>query len=193
MRDDVTEPLNIGSAHLVTINELVSIVEEIAGLKLRRRYNLDAPRASGVGTATTPSFSNDLAGNRRSAWSRGSRRRTHGCTRRWPDAHTATVRWCPLRRAHEGPRAERPRRRDRSVMSTKSVTPGSFTDAQLRLTDYLAQVRAEDSAPSKRGGFRSRLPESFRLSARIILTDAIAFCSEGKRGAWRKVCPFTCT
>ena len=39
-------------------------------------------------TATTPSFSNDLAGNRRSAWRRGSRRRTHGCTRRWPDAHT---------------------------------------------------------------------------------------------------------
>ena len=44
MRSDVTEPLNLGSAHLVTINELVSIVEEIAGLKLRRRYNLDAPQ-----------------------------------------------------------------------------------------------------------------------------------------------------
>jgi GDP-D-mannose 3',5'-epimerase len=44
MRSDVTEPLNVGSAHLVTINELVSIVEQIAGLKLRRRYNLDAPQ-----------------------------------------------------------------------------------------------------------------------------------------------------
>ena len=44
MRSDVTEPLNIGSGQLVTINELVSIVEEIAGLKLRRRYNLDAPQ-----------------------------------------------------------------------------------------------------------------------------------------------------
>ena len=44
MRSDVTEPLNVGSAHLVTINELVTIVEEIAGLKLRRRYNLDAPQ-----------------------------------------------------------------------------------------------------------------------------------------------------
>jgi nucleoside-diphosphate-sugar epimerase len=44
MRSDVTEPLNIGSAHLVTINELVSIVEEIAGLRLRRRYKLDAPQ-----------------------------------------------------------------------------------------------------------------------------------------------------
>ena len=44
MRSDVTEPLNLGSAHLVTIDELVSIVEEIAGLKLRRRYRLDAPQ-----------------------------------------------------------------------------------------------------------------------------------------------------
>jgi nucleoside-diphosphate-sugar epimerase len=44
MRSDVTEPLNVGSARLVTINELVSIVEEIAGLKLRRRYDLDAPQ-----------------------------------------------------------------------------------------------------------------------------------------------------
>jgi GDP-D-mannose 3', 5'-epimerase len=44
MESDVTEPLNLGSAHLVTINELVSIVEEIAGLKLRRHYKLDAPQ-----------------------------------------------------------------------------------------------------------------------------------------------------
>ena len=44
MQSDVAEPLNVGSAHLVTINELVSIVEEIAGLRLRRRYKLDAPQ-----------------------------------------------------------------------------------------------------------------------------------------------------
>ena len=44
MRSDVTEPLNIGSGQLVTINELVSIVEGIAGLELRRSYNLDAPQ-----------------------------------------------------------------------------------------------------------------------------------------------------
>jgi len=36
-------PLNIGSSELVTINELVDIVEEIADVKLRRRYNLKAP------------------------------------------------------------------------------------------------------------------------------------------------------
>ena len=31
MHSDSTEPLSVGSAHLITINELVSIVEEIAG------------------------------------------------------------------------------------------------------------------------------------------------------------------
>jgi GDP-D-mannose 3', 5'-epimerase len=36
-------PLNIGSSELVTINELVGIVEEIADVKLQRRYNLKAP------------------------------------------------------------------------------------------------------------------------------------------------------
>jgi len=38
------EPLNIGSAELVTVNELVSLCEEIAGLNLKRRYVLDAPQ-----------------------------------------------------------------------------------------------------------------------------------------------------
>jgi GDP-D-mannose 3', 5'-epimerase len=44
MESDVTEPLNVGSDRLVTINELVTIVEGIAGLTLRRRYKLDAPQ-----------------------------------------------------------------------------------------------------------------------------------------------------
>ena len=44
MDSDVTEPINIGSSELVTINELVSIVERIAGVKLERHYNLDAPQ-----------------------------------------------------------------------------------------------------------------------------------------------------
>jgi GDP-D-mannose 3', 5'-epimerase len=44
--DDFREPLNLGSDHLVTINQLVSIVEQIAGVTLKRRYVLDAP--SGV-------------------------------------------------------------------------------------------------------------------------------------------------
>src|SRR5881394_1450785 len=40
----ITEPLNIGSDELVSINRLVDIVEEIAGIKLKRRYKLDAPK-----------------------------------------------------------------------------------------------------------------------------------------------------
>jgi GDP-D-mannose 3',5'-epimerase len=41
---DIHEPINLGSSELVTIDHLVDIVEEIAGLKLRRNYNLTAPR-----------------------------------------------------------------------------------------------------------------------------------------------------
>ena len=44
MWSDVNEPLNIGSDQLVTINELVSIVENIAGVSLKRNYNLGAPK-----------------------------------------------------------------------------------------------------------------------------------------------------
>ncbi len=41
---DIREPVNLGSSELVTINQLVDIVEEIAGLTLKRRYNLSAPK-----------------------------------------------------------------------------------------------------------------------------------------------------
>jgi GDP-D-mannose 3',5'-epimerase len=44
LHSEVAEPLNIGSDELVTINQLVDIVEGIAGVKLRRRYLLDAPK-----------------------------------------------------------------------------------------------------------------------------------------------------
>ena len=37
-------PINIGSSELVSVNDLVSIVEGIAGVELRRRYQLDAPK-----------------------------------------------------------------------------------------------------------------------------------------------------
>jgi GDP-D-mannose 3',5'-epimerase len=41
---DVIEPLNLGSNEVVTINGLVDIVEEIAGINLERKYKLDAPK-----------------------------------------------------------------------------------------------------------------------------------------------------
>src|SRR5262249_8253693 len=40
----ILEPINLGSSELVTINELVDIAEDIAGIKLKRHYKLDAPR-----------------------------------------------------------------------------------------------------------------------------------------------------
>jgi len=40
----VEEPLNIGSDEQVSINQLVDIVESIAGVRLRRHYRLDAPK-----------------------------------------------------------------------------------------------------------------------------------------------------
>jgi nucleoside-diphosphate-sugar epimerase len=43
MEDEVTEPINLGSSQLVSINELVDIVEDIAGMRLERTYKLDAP------------------------------------------------------------------------------------------------------------------------------------------------------
>jgi GDP-D-mannose 3', 5'-epimerase len=41
---DIIEPINLGSNELVSINQLVDIVEEIAGIKLKRSYNLSAPK-----------------------------------------------------------------------------------------------------------------------------------------------------
>jgi nucleoside-diphosphate-sugar epimerase len=44
MDSEVSDPLNLGSSELVTINRLVEIVEGIAGIKVRRNHNLDAPQ-----------------------------------------------------------------------------------------------------------------------------------------------------
>ena len=44
MDSDILDPINLGSSELVTINQLVDIVEEIAGVKLQRKYNLGAPK-----------------------------------------------------------------------------------------------------------------------------------------------------
>ncbi len=44
MESDIDVPINLGSSELVTINQLVDVVEEIAGVRLRRRYDLSAPR-----------------------------------------------------------------------------------------------------------------------------------------------------
>jgi nucleoside-diphosphate-sugar epimerase len=41
---EYAEPVNLGSDELVTINQMVDIVEQIAGVTLERNYNLSAPQ-----------------------------------------------------------------------------------------------------------------------------------------------------
>ncbi len=41
---NVVDAINLGSSELVSINQLVDIVEDIAQLKLKRNYNLNAPK-----------------------------------------------------------------------------------------------------------------------------------------------------
>jgi GDP-D-mannose 3', 5'-epimerase len=44
LESDFVEPINLGSSEMVSINQLVDIVEEIASTKLKRKYNLLAPK-----------------------------------------------------------------------------------------------------------------------------------------------------
>ena len=44
LESDILEPINLGSDELVTINQLVDLAEEIAGVTLKRNYNLSAPK-----------------------------------------------------------------------------------------------------------------------------------------------------
>jgi GDP-D-mannose 3',5'-epimerase len=44
LQSEIHEPINLGSSELVTINQLVDMAEEIASVKLERKYNLNAPK-----------------------------------------------------------------------------------------------------------------------------------------------------
>jgi GDP-D-mannose 3',5'-epimerase len=44
MHSDILEPINLGSSELVSVDQLVDLVEQIAGVKLRRVYQPDAPK-----------------------------------------------------------------------------------------------------------------------------------------------------
>ena len=44
MSSNITEPLNLGSSEMVSINQLVDIVEDLAGYKMERKYDLGAPK-----------------------------------------------------------------------------------------------------------------------------------------------------
>jgi GDP-D-mannose 3', 5'-epimerase len=43
-KDLIATPINLGSTELISINDLVSIVEEIAGIRLQRTYDPNAPK-----------------------------------------------------------------------------------------------------------------------------------------------------
>jgi GDP-D-mannose 3', 5'-epimerase len=40
---DNTAPVNVGSSEFITINQMVDIIEDIAGITVTRNYKLDAP------------------------------------------------------------------------------------------------------------------------------------------------------
>ena len=44
MDSAIVDPINLGSSELVSINQLVDVVEDIAGIRLHRAYRLDAPK-----------------------------------------------------------------------------------------------------------------------------------------------------
>jgi nucleoside-diphosphate-sugar epimerase len=44
MYSNIKEPINLGSSEMVSINQLVDMVEDIAGYKLPRKYDLSAPK-----------------------------------------------------------------------------------------------------------------------------------------------------
>jgi nucleoside-diphosphate-sugar epimerase len=44
LASDILDPINLGSNELVSVNQLVDIVEDIAGIRLKRTYNLNAPK-----------------------------------------------------------------------------------------------------------------------------------------------------
>ncbi len=60
----IATPINLGSSHLVSINDLVTMIEDIAGIKMNRTYDLTAPRGVAAATAITRSSARSSTGNR---------------------------------------------------------------------------------------------------------------------------------
>jgi nucleoside-diphosphate-sugar epimerase len=44
MASDIDDPINLGSSEMVSINQLIDIVSEVAGITVKRNYDLDAPK-----------------------------------------------------------------------------------------------------------------------------------------------------
>ena len=80
MHSDILEPINLGSDELVTINQLVDIVEDIAGVKLKRHYKLDAPKGVRGRNSDNTLILERLDWEPSISLETGSRRPTAGCT-----------------------------------------------------------------------------------------------------------------
>jgi nucleoside-diphosphate-sugar epimerase len=101
MHSDIEEPINLGSTELVTVDELVSLLETIAGIRLRRRYRTDAPK--GVRGRN----SDNTMIRQRLAWEPDTRLR---------NGLEATYAWIRDQyRARYGDRSATPRNADRSA------------------------------------------------------------------------------
>ena len=74
MEGNFVEPLNLGSSELVSSNQLVDIVEEIGGVKLKRSYNLKAPKGvngrNSDNTLIQKIYNSELAPKLRDGWER---------------------------------------------------------------------------------------------------------------------------
>ena len=57
----IATPINLGSSELVSINQLLTLIEETAGIKLERTYDLDAPRGV-VGRNSDNTFIQEVLG-----------------------------------------------------------------------------------------------------------------------------------
>jgi len=70
-QSSVSEPLNLGSDRMVTVDELVDIIANAAGKTVRKQHDLTKPQACEVATATTPSWLICLVGDPRLRWKKG--------------------------------------------------------------------------------------------------------------------------
>ena len=61
MESDINEPVNLGSSEVVSVNQLVDIIEDIAGVRVQREYDLAAPQGVN-GRSSDNTMIRDLTG-----------------------------------------------------------------------------------------------------------------------------------
>jgi nucleoside-diphosphate-sugar epimerase len=82
MDSNVVDPINIGSSEMVTIDRLVDLAEEIAGIKVKRNYRLDAPKGVRGRSSDNTLIRSKLGWEPSTPCAPDSRRPTHGSSTR---------------------------------------------------------------------------------------------------------------